>query len=64
MMPAAFSCTSMHTSPVSPVSQRLPSSRWISTLYSGTGLPMEPGRGVDPVRFAMVSGVSVWPKPS
>ncbi len=63
MMPAAFSRTSMHTSPVSPVSQRLPSSRWISTLYSGTGLPMEPGAGGS-VRFAMVSGVSVWPKPS
>ena len=33
-------------------------------LYSGMGLPMEPGRGEDPVRFAMVSGVSVCPNPS
>ena len=64
MMPAAFSWMSMHTSPVSPTAQRVPSSRWISTLYSGTGLPMEPGRGAEFVRFAMVSGVSVCPKPS
>ena len=49
----------MHTSPVSPVSHGVPSSRMICTWYSGTGLPIEPGFGVDPTRFAMVSGVSV-----
>ena len=49
----------MHTSPVSPVSQRLPSVALdLHVVQPCTGFPMEPGRGTDPVRFAMVSGVS------
>ena len=36
----------------------------ILMTYIGTGLPMEPGRGVEFVRLPTVSGVSVWPKPS
>ena len=54
----------MQISPVSPGSHSVPSSRRIATSYSGTGLPIEPGRGVVLVRLPMVSGVSVWPKPS
>ena len=64
MMPAGRGSMRMQISPVSPVLQRPPSSRCISTSYRGTGLPMEPERGVDPTRFATVSGVSVCPKPS
>ena len=54
----------MQISPVSPVSHSVPSPRRMAIWYRGTGLPMEPGRGVEFVRFATVSGVSVWPKPS
>ena len=54
----------MQISPVMPTSQRLPSSRWISTVKRGFGLPIDPGRGFVFLRFAMESVVSVWPKPS
>ena len=54
----------MQISPVSPVSHSVPSSRRTFMTYIGTGLPMEPGRGVEFVRLPTVSGVSVWPKPS
>ena len=54
----------MQISPVSPVSHSVPSPRRMAIRYSGTGFPMEPGRGVEFVRLPTVRGVSVWPKPS
>ena len=34
--------------------RQVPSSRRTFMTYIGTGLPMEPGRGVDPVRLSLI----------